>query len=147
MRFISTYHHELKRAHRKCASHCASQHSALRDDAWWDAGFVALTPLPVHENQQQPAETAEEPDDGRRTPGISGAAPLDGEQDHDDGRHEEGEAWHVEVRELVTEGELFGFTCWGCEEEDESEDGDGAAGKIDVKACLRMLAWNAPMER
>lgn len=73
--------------------------------------------------------------DAAAFPGVLGAAPLEGEQQADDGGEEEGCALEVEFADLLREGgvDLCGLPLDG-EEGDDEGGGYGAEGEVDVEA-------------
>jgi hypothetical protein len=91
--------------------------------------------LDREEADDEDAGDDQQGDDAAAFPGVLGAAPLEGEQQADDGGEEEGCALEVEFADLLREGgvDLCGLPLDG-EEGDDEGGGYGAEGEVDVEA-------------
>ena len=98
------------------------------EDSGWDHGAVAEADLPGKEDYHDDARADNEADDGGAGPGVSVAAPLEGEEEADDGGHEEKAAKDVEVFDTLQDWLARGCSIEGgrVEEEEDSNEGDDA---------------------
>ena len=74
-----------------------------QEDARRYGGILLHAPLDEDEEDHEDAEDDEQSYDPRVVPGIHGAAPLQSEQDADDGRHEKDGAQGIEAEYLLPE--------------------------------------------
>lgn len=129
--------HQVKRGAEEEDVQAASPYRSVADDARRHRGVFALAPLDEDEAGEEDAEEDEEGNDAAVLPGVEGAAPLEGEEQADDGGDEEQVAEGVEAHDFVDEGGGFapgpGLLGFGEEEEDD-DDGDGADGEVDEEA-------------
>lgn len=112
----------------------AGQDAALQEDARRDGGGVGLEDLDQDEADEQDAGQDEQGDDAGAAPGVLGAAPLQGEQEADDGGQEEEEAEAVELGQLLAVGQVGGGAVGDLEEDVDEDHGDAAKGEVDIKA-------------
>ena len=109
--------------------------------------------LDADEEKEADAGDDEEGDDAAAGPGVGGAAPLQGDEEADDSREEEGGAEDVELREALAPGErairrVFAAVGDGFEEEENDGKRDAADGEVDVEApapcylCGKSAAYN-----
>lgn len=106
---------------------------AVVDDARRDGGVVALVDLVETPEEEEQAKEDEEDDDADVGPVVRAAAPLQGEDETDDGREEEEGAEGVEFDDLFAPGGRLACEAVGAEEEDDGGGGDTAEGQIDVE--------------
>lgn len=100
---------------------------ALRGDARRHRGVVFEVDLEGHEADDGESEEDEEGDDAAVGPFVDDAAPLQGEEEADDGGHEDGGAEGVQVLKGNPEGLLLALgLLLELEEEEEADGGDGA---------------------
>lgn len=100
-----------------------------------DRGVFLLPDLDREEADDEEAGDDQQGDDAAALPGVLGAAPLEGEQQADDGGEEEGCAFEIEFADLLREGgvDLGGLPLDG-EEGDDEGGSYGAEGEVDVEA-------------
>ena len=116
---------------------------ALRGDARGHRGVVFEVDLQADEDDDGEPEEDEERDDAAVSPFVDHAAPLEGEQEADDGGDEDGGSEGVEVLEGDPEGLLLALRLLlELEEEEEADGCDGA----DCCGCVsffgaRVVAW------
>ena len=117
--------------------------AAVQEDAGRDGRGVALAMLDEDEDREAQGEEEEENDDARVRPSVGQAAPLEGEEEADDGGQEEERADRVQAVEFFAEGGrlelevLFGDV----QEEDVDRQRRARQGKVDVEAPAP--AWAA----
>lgn len=107
---------------------------ALGGDAGGHGGVVLEVDLQPDEDDDGEAEEDEEGDDAAVGPFVDDAAPLQGEQEADDGGHEDGGAERVEVLEGDPEGLLLALRL--LLELEEEEEADGCYG---ADCCGRLV--------
>lgn len=91
-------------------------------------------PLNADEDEDEDAEDDEEADDAAGGPGVFLTAPLEGEEEGDDGGEKGDGTGVVEFGELFAPGEGgFGAALWRFEEKDDDGDGNGAEWEVDVE--------------
>lgn len=101
-----------------------------------DECVVSLVPIPNKPDDRVGKSADEEPDHHGRIPGVLVAAVLECEQEHGDGRGEEGEAHQVEeVRQPADDlgDRLLGHLLVDVDDEEGHHD-DCAQGQVDVEA-------------
>jgi hypothetical protein len=128
---INTQLHTPK---QKKANHTRSKYIPIQEYLRWYTGIIFLMPLPHNEDGYHTGETAEEADDRSAVPGVFGAPPLHGEEEHYYGGDEEDETGEVEELNLLPVSEFGGLALSWMEEEDEEEGCDGACWEVDEEA-------------
>lgn len=87
------------------------------------------------EDAEQDGGEDEQQDDAPVRPGILGAAPLKGEEQADDGWHEDCCSERVEALDALDEGVVVSDCAFGVREEEcDHEDSDRADGQVDPEA-------------
>jgi hypothetical protein len=94
-----------------------------------------LLELNANEDQNHEPEADEQADDARVVPGVVSAAPLQSEQQTNDGGNEDGGAEQIELQNALHPRLAVGIVT-GLDVEEEEDDGHGnaAEGQVDVEA-------------
>ena len=104
-------------------------------DARRDDRQLALAHLKPAKGNDEHYEEHQENDDAGVAPGVARAAPLQRQEQADDGGDEEGGADGVELPQLLLQRQVAAARDAGrLEEEEDAGDGDGADGQVDVEA-------------
>lgn len=98
--------------------------------------MIALPELDADENGNHEAEANEEANDAGVAPCVVGAAPLEGEQEADNGGDEDGGTVEVKLTKTGGEGHILGFgrVAVDVDKEEDDDHGETTDGQIDVKA-------------
>ena len=75
--------------------------AALGEDAGWQCSAVAEPDLGGDKENEEDATSDEETDNASAFPWVGGAAPLQSEEEADDGRDQDGSADEVELLDFV----------------------------------------------
>ena len=117
---------------------CRGPDAALPHHARVDRCGFRSPELDADEDEEAHAEDDEEGDDAAAGPQVDGAAPLQGDEEADDSREEEGGAEDVELREALSPGEravhrVFAAVGDGVEEEEDEASATPPMGRLMYK--------------
>ncbi|GJC89739.1 hypothetical protein ColLi_12577 [Colletotrichum liriopes] len=136
------------------AEEAAEEHGAddvaVLEELGGQRALVALPELDADEDDDHEREADKQADDGGAVPGVLGAAPLQSEDQADDGGEEDGGADEVELQDALDESLAQGVVLFADGQEEEDEDhGNAADGQVDVEAPSpgRLLREDAAEQR